>query len=263
MSFIWNTLLITPILNILVAFYTLTGNLGVAIILLTLTIRGILTPTMVPSLKAAQKQRDLQPELNKIKQKYKNDKQKQAQMQMELFKKHGVNPGTGCLTQLISLVVIFALYGVIRQFTGNADISLINSQIYIDALRFAQDAQINTNFLWMDLSRPDQYFILAVLAGALQFLQGKMTMPYVKEGEKAAEKTPDKTDDIAYNMQQQMMFTMPIMNFVIGLTLPSGVVLYIVTTTLFSLVQTYWVSGWGGLKPWIRNLRSKIIKING
>jgi membrane protein insertase Oxa1/YidC/SpoIIIJ len=70
-------------------------------------------------------------------------------------------------------------------------------------------------------------------------------------------KTPDKNDDIAYNMQQQMLYTMPIMNFIIGLTLPSGVVLYIVTTTLFSIVQTYFVSGWGGMQHIINKLGVK------
>ena len=110
----------------------------------------------------------------------------------------------------------------------------------------------------MDLAKPDPFFILAVLAGLFQLISSKMTMPYVEQGEKAAKKTPGKSDDIAYNMQQQMLYTMPVMNVLIGLTLPSGVVLYMVVTTIFSIAQSYFVSGWGGLKPWIYKIQKKL-----
>jgi YidC/Oxa1 family membrane protein insertase len=258
---IWNFILVTPILNSLAGFYQLTSNLGVAIILLTIVIRALLTPATLPSLKTMKKQRDIQPELDEIKQKYKNDKKKQGEMQMELFKKHGLNPASGCLTQIVMIIVLIALYGVIRKFTLATDITQLNPQMYFGFLKFAEGETLNTAFLWMkDLAKPDKFFILALLSGAFQLIQSKMTMPYVEAGEKAAKKTPDKSDDIAYNMQQQMLYTMPIMNVIIGVTLPAGVVLYILTTTIFSLVQTYFVSGWGGLKPWLHKLGLKNIK---
>lgn len=259
-SAIWNTILVNPIMNALVGFYQLTGSLGLAIILLTIFIRTVLIPVVLPSMKTMKKQRDLQPELEKIKEKYKNDRKKQAEMQMELFKKHGLNPASGCLTQIVMIIVLFALFGVIRRFTQAADISEINTHIYFEFLKLASTQQIDTSFLWMDLSRPDPFFVLALLSGLLQLIQSKMTMPYVEAGEKAAKKTPDKKDDIAYNMQEQMLYTMPIMNVVIGVTLPAGVVLYILTTTVFSLVQTYFVSGLGGLKPWLIKLGLKNLK---
>ena len=87
-SEIWNTILVNPIMNVLVGFYQLTGNLGISIILLTIFIRTILIPVILPSMKTMKKQRDLQPEMDKIKEKYKNDKKKQAEMQMALFKQH-------------------------------------------------------------------------------------------------------------------------------------------------------------------------------
>jgi len=257
-SAIWNTILVNPILNSLVGFYQLTGNLGISIILLTLLIRTILIPAVVPSLKVAKKQRELQPELAKIKEKYKNDKKKQAEMQMELFKRHGLNPTSGCLTQVVMIIVLIALYGVIRRFTNITDIANINNHIYFEFLKLTSAEQVNTHFLWLNLSKPDPFFILAILSGVLQLAQSKMTMPFVEAGEKAAKKTPDKTDDIAYNMQEQMLYTMPIMNVVIGVTLPAGVVLYILTTTVFSLFQTYFVSGWGGLKPWLKKAGIKV-----
>jgi len=83
-----------------------------------------------------------------------------------------------------------------------------------------------------------------------------MTMAFTKIGEKAAKETPEKTDDIAYNMQQQMLYTMPIMNVIVGVTLPSGIVLYMVTATLFSIVQNILLNGFEGLEP-LTNLVKK------
>jgi YidC/Oxa1 family membrane protein insertase len=257
---IWNTLLVNPIFNILVGLYKLTGSLGFSIIILTVFIRTLLIPAVMPSMKAMKKQRDLQPELDEIKQKYKQDKKKQAEMQMVLFKKHGLNPASGCLTQVVMIIVLIALYGVIRMFTINPNIVALNARIYFDFIKLAADEVIKTQFLWMNLAKPDPIFVLAILSGLLQLVQSKMTMPFVEAGEKAAAKTSDKKDDIAYNMQQQMLYTMPIMNVIIGVTLPAGVVLYILATTIFSVVQTYFVSGWGGMKSWLHKLGYRNLK---
>ena len=256
---LWNNLLVNPLFNLIFVFYRLTGSLGVSIIFLTLIIRAVLVPIMLPSLKALKKQQDLQPEIDKIKLKFKHDKKKQAEMQMELFKKHGINPASGCSTQIIMILVLIALYGVIRKFTLGASIDELNAHVYFNSLKLIEGESINTNFLYMDLAKPDPFFILAILAGLFQLISSKMTMPFVEQGEKAAKKTPGKSDDLAYNMQQQMLYTMPIMNVLIGLTLPSGVVLYMVVTTIFSIAQSYFVSGWGGLKPWIHKVR-RILK---
>lgn len=253
LSVIWTTILVNPIFNLLALMYFLTKNLGVSIILLTIAIRTLLIPFVLPSMKTMKKQRDIQPEIDALKKKYKYDKKKQAEMQMELFKKHGLNPASGCLTQIVMIVVLIALYNVISKFTSNTGIEELNIHVYTNLLKFPQ-AGVSTAFLWLNLAKPDPFYVLAVLAGGFQFLASKMTMPYTEAGEKAAQKTPDKKDDIAYNMQTQMLYMGPVMNFIIGLTLPSGVVLYIVTTTVYSLVQTYFVSGWGGLGSWVKKL---------
>jgi YidC/Oxa1 family membrane protein insertase len=257
---LWTTVLVNPIFNLLAALYHLTGSLGVSIILLTVVIRTLLIPAMAPALKNMTKQRELKPELDKIKKKFKHDKKKQAEMQMELLKKHGLNPGSGCLTQIITIIILIALYSVIRMFTNTTDIVELNSHIYFEFLKFAANQEISQTFGYLDLARPDRFFILATLSGLFQLFQSKMTMPYVEIGEKAAKKTPDKKDDMAYNIQEQMLYTMPIMTFIIGATLPSGVVLYILTTTIFSVVQTYFISGLGGLKPWLYKLGIKNLK---
>jgi YidC/Oxa1 family membrane protein insertase len=256
LSIAWNSLLVYPILNVLVGLYKITGSLGVSIIGLTIIIRAILLPVVLPSMRDMKKQRDLQPELEKIKKRFKYDKKKQAELQMELFKKHGINPASGCSTQLIMIIVLIALFTVIRRFALNVDILTINQHLYFDFLKFAASETLSTKFLYLDLSQKDPFFILAILSGILQYIASKMTIPYVEKAEKLAKGTPEKTDDFAYNMQEQMLYMMPAMNVIIGATLPAGVVLYIVVTTIFSVVQTYFSTGLGGLTPWIKKLKS-------
>lgn len=255
MSLIWNTILVNPIFNVLVLFYTLTGgSMGLSIILLTLAIRLILVPVVLPSMKTMQKQRDLQPEIDKIRKKFKYDKQKQAEEQMKLFKEHGLNPASGCLNQILMIIVLIALYNVITKFSFASDINALNDLIYFAKLKFADGSSLNTQFLYMDLTKPDPYYLIPILGGIIQFFVSKMTQPYVEKGEEAAKKTPDKSDDLAYNMQEQMLYLMPIMTVMIGLKLPAGAALYILVTTIFSMVQQYFMSGLGGLKPLLAKL---------
>jgi YidC/Oxa1 family membrane protein insertase len=242
LSTFWNTLFINPIVNALVALYHYTGNLGISIIILTLFIRVVLVPLMIPSMRTMKKQKELQPEIDKLKNKYKKDKKKLAEAQMELFKKHGLNPAAGCITQIPMFLVLIALYGAIQRISQIDHIIELNGILYFEWMKFSIDS-INTRFLYMDLARPDQYYILALLAGLFQFFTSKVTMGFTKKAEQIAKKTPDKSDDIAYNIQEQMLYIMPVITVIIGLTLPSGAVLYILTTTIFSLVQTYLMLG--------------------
>ncbi len=241
---LWTTIFIQPIFNALVILYTLVGNLGIAIILLTILIKLILIPVMVPSMRAMKKQRDLQPQIDEIKKKYKNDKRKQSEAQMALFKEHGLNPASGCLTQIPMLLILFALYGAIRLISTTDNLSELNSLLYFDQIKFTTE-QINTQFLIWDLTKPDPYYILPLLAGITSFIVSKMTVGFTTKAQKIAEKTPDKTDDIAYNVQKQMLYIMPVMTVIISVQLPAGVVLYIITTTLFQAVQTYFMMGRG------------------
>jgi len=215
---------------------------------------------MLPSLKSIKKQRDLQPQIEKLKKKYKNDKKLQAEKQMELMKKHGVNPASGCYTMIITILIFTALYSVIRQITQVTDISSINARLYVDFLKFGSLEQLGTQFLYLDLTKPDPFYIMAALAGISQFIMAKMNMPYSEAGVKAAKKTPDKKDDIAYNMQQQSLFIMPAMMAFLGISMPAGVIIYIITSTIFSIVQNYFVNGWGGMQSIIDKMGIKKAK---
>jgi len=235
----FKTIIYIPILNILILFYVYLGhNLALAIAALTLLIRAVLIPITLPALKGAAKQRELAPHLSSLKKKYGDNKTLLAQKQMELYKEHGFNPAAGCLPQIVQIVVLIVLYQVLLDiFKHNP--AYFNEMLYFPFLKFAQTDTFNTALLYMDLAKKDPYYVLPILAGLAQLLLSKISMPQTNKMEKLAEKTPDKQDDVMYNMQKQMIYIMPVMTVFIGISLPSGLVLYWLLATLFSLVQQW------------------------
>lgn len=227
--FVWENLLIHSLVETLKFLTHISfNNLGLGIIALTALIRLILTPFTIPSIKAAQKQKELSGELKEIKEKYKDDKKKQAEAQMELFKKNGINPAAGCLPQIVQIIVLIALYQVFIKVLGfNGKASVVPAEFSF----------INTHFLYLDLLKRDPFILIPGLAGASQFLMTKMMLPMVKKEEKLAKQTADKSDDFMYNMQEQMLYLGPVMTVVISWNLPSGLVLYWLATTVFSIIQ--------------------------
>ena len=237
--------LIAPINNLLIFLYGISGqNLGLAIIFLTLIVRGVLVPITIPSLRSAKKLQELKPHLDKLKQKHK-DKQKLQLATLELYKQHGINPAPGCLPQIAQLLVLIALYQVFINFINGGQ---YNGQ------------SLNLNFLWLDLGKADPYYILPVLAGLTQLIFSFMMTSGLESHVKAPKNKDEKKKEedsmeMAQSMQQQMLYLMPAMTVIIALKFPSGLALYWVITTLFSLVQQYLVSGLGGLKPILVKLR--------
>lgn len=266
MSEIWNLLLFQPLLNGLVLFYKVFGNLGAAIIALTLLIRIILMPLTAPSLKTAKKMAEIGPELERLKKQHKGDKQKFAQAQLELYRRHGVNPAAGCLPQIVQLLVLIALYQAFSRVllpNGVEIVQKLNEVLY-PFLRLSAETKINLSFWYLNLSKPDVIHlsgipplpgIFLILAALTQFLSSKMMAPQAKMAEKDASKTPEKTDDLASSMQTQMLYLFPIMTILIGFTFPSGLVLYWFVFSLSTMVQQYFVTGWGGLAPWIEKFK--------
>ena len=197
-------ILAVPILRGLQFFYTWIPNYGWSIVFLTLLIRLITFPLQYKSFKSMKKMQDIQPELNKIKEKYKGDAQKMQKETMALFKKAGANPLGGCLPILIQMPVFFAFYKVL----GEA-IELVGAP-------------------WMfwikDLSHKDPFFVLPVLMTAAMFLQQRYT--------------PTTTVDPT---QKKIMMFMPLIFGFIMKDLPSGLVLYIFVSTIFGVIQQLWV----------------------
>lgn len=240
-------------INILVELYKITGNLGVSIIALTFILRSILVPITLPSLKSQQKIKEMQPELKALKKKH-TDKKVLQQKQLELYQKYNINPLAGCIPQLVQLGVLIFLYHALTSFLGNTTV---------------QGIEINTRFFWMDLSLPDPKFILPVLAALTQFVLSLMLAPgaeipdvvpndsKLKKVKDANEKEED-TAEMAQTMQRQMMFIMPVMTGFIALKFPSGLALYWVASTVFSVVQQYFVSGPGGLTLYVERFFGKL-----
>lgn len=212
-------------------------DVGIAIIVLTLIIRFILLP---PSLKALRAQRmltKLQPELEKIKEQHKDDKEAQTKALLEFYQKNKVNPLGSCLPILIQLPILIALYVVFSKGLVSADLN----QLY----HFVKNpGTVNPSFLHLiNLSLPNKgssvfslgwvYFILPVVAGLLQFYQSYLMIPKNQKGKEA---------ELTAALNTQMMFIFPIMTIVIGVRLPSGLPLYWAVTTLFAILQQWYVN---------------------
>jgi YidC/Oxa1 family membrane protein insertase len=248
---IWTTMLTQPLLNGLLAIYQLVGNLGVSIIILTTALRFILLPLSAPSLKNAAKMKEVAPKLDKLKKKYKNDKQGLAKAQMDLYKQEGINPASGCLPQILQLIILAALYNVFRQVLGSTEgLSENVTQLLYPFINLQQDQAINLKFAYLDLTQPDTFklgnipipgFFLLAAAG-IQFLSSKLLMPAVKTEEKISKKTESKSDDFASIMQTQSLYLFPLMTIFIGFRFPSGLVLYWLTFSLVNLIQQLVIS---------------------
>ncbi|MAW07705.1 MAG: hypothetical protein CME61_05425 [Halobacteriovoraceae bacterium] len=193
-----------PILRGLQFFHEYFPNYGVAIIILTIFIRLLTFPLQYKSFKSMKKMQKLQPELNKLKEKYKDNPQKMQAETMELFKRSGANPLGGCLPLLLQMPIFFAFYKVL-----SAAIELVGAPF----------------IFWInDLSIKDPYFVLPVLLTVVMFLQQKIT--------------PMQTTD---DTQKKVMLFMPIIFGFIMKDLPSGLVLYIFVSTLFGILQQLFV----------------------
>ena len=181
-------------------FYKFFPNYGVSIILLTLVIRLITFPLQYKSFASMKKLQLIQPELTKIREKFKDDPMKLQKESMALFKTSGANPLGGCLPLLLQMPVFFAFYKVLY-----AAVELVDAPFYG----------------WIhDLSNKDPYYVLPVLMTGSMFLQQKLTPNTV-------------TDPV----QQKMMMFMPLIFGFIMKDLPSGLSLYIFVSTLMGIAQ--------------------------
>jgi len=241
----WHRFLYQPLINALIGFYRLFGNLGWSIAGLTLTIRLLLLPLTLPALKTAQKMKELAPRLQKLKKKYGKDRQKLAQAQMDLYRSAGIKPMAGFLPQIAQIVILIALFQAFNQaLGGSGGIEKLNEVLY-QPLRFAPGDQLNLKFFYLDLTKPDRIEIAGrglpgiflIFSALTQFLSARLMMARTKKQEKIADKTPEKTDDFAAAVQMQSVYIFPLMTLLIGLSFPSGLVLYWTVFSLFNLIQ--------------------------
>lgn len=207
---IWNEYFVYPLswLITYVAGLFPGENYGISIIIVTILIRLVLLPLMIQQTKSSKAMQELQPELQKLREKYSSKDQKtQRKLQeetMKLFQKHGVNPLAGCLPILIQMPILIAFYHAIMRTEEIA----------------------RHNFLWFSLGQPD--YILPIIAGVTTFIQQKIML--------------GKTGNI--NPQMAMMtYVMPIMIASFAFFFPAALALYWVVGNFFMIVQTYIIYG--------------------
>lgn len=179
----------------------ITGSYGISIILSTIVVRLLLYPLTLSQNKNMVAMREIQPELNELQKKYKDNPEEYQKKTMELYQKNKINPLGGCLPMLIQLPILWAFFRVLRELP------------YGEASKFLG--------VWV-LSEPDKLFILPILAALTTYLQSKMTV----------------TDQ----SQKSMLIVMPIMIGVFSVSFPSGLVLYWITSNVFSIVQQAWLN---------------------
>lgn len=249
---LWNGLFYKPIYNGLIFIAkTIPGhNLGFAIILLTLLIRTIL---LIPSQNAMKSQRrlqEIQPRLEKIKKKYKDDQQRIAMETMAIWKEAKVNPFGSCLPLLLQFPFLIALFYVV-QGGLNPDNAHLLYTTYTD---FGLH-DIDVNFLGLlDLTKTNLY-VLPIVIGGLQFTQMKLAM-----GRKAKSNAKQSEEiAVATNM---MTYVMPVMIAVFTASLPAGVGIYWGTSTIYGIVQQIFVNKSGTSPERSEEPKVKVIKSN-
>ena len=203
-DFGWFWWLAIPALWILNFLYGFVLNYGIAIIILTTIIKIIFWPLGNLSYKSMNEMKKLQPKIEALKQKYKNDQSKIGQETMALYREHKVNPFSGCLPMLIQIPVFFGLY---------------------KALMYSIELRHSPLFFWIqDLSAKDPYYITPIIMGATQFISQKMT--------------PAMGDP----MQQKIMLLMPVIFTFFFLNFPSGLVIYWLFNNILQIGQQFYIN---------------------
>lgn len=201
---VWDKYFVGPLANALDWFAdVLWGSYGLAILVVTIIIRFIILPLTLKQYKSSKKMQDLQPELNKLKTKYKDDPKKQQEETMKLFQSNGVNPLAGCLPLIVQMPILIALYNSIMRNHNIAEHS----------------------FLWMQLGTKDPYYILPLLAALTTFIQQK-TM--------STQMNPQ---------MKNLMFIFPVMIFVMAMNFASALPLYWIFSNTFTIIQNYFIYG--------------------
>jgi YidC/Oxa1 family membrane protein insertase len=205
---------------------------------------------------------ELAPALKELQAKYGKDRQRMSEEQFKLYRERGVSPFGGCLPLILQMPILFAMYAAFQQapvLDGEHLRQAVWSFIPLPEIGATDHLDLTAHWLpWITtcpgpdgttlkgLACHDPLYILPVLAGVTQLLASLMAQPV----------NATKSDDPQVKMTQSMVYYFPIITVVIAQGLPAGLAVYWVTTTLFQIVQQYFVSGWGQLPRWLPFLRN-------
>jgi YidC/Oxa1 family membrane protein insertase len=207
MSDLFNKILYQPLLDVLTFLYGYFGDLGLAIIGLTILIRIILFPLFYKGAKDQAIIQKIAPKIKEIQTRHKNNREEQARALMEIYREHRVNPLSGFLLIILQIPILIALY-----------------QVFVKI----NDLTLNPNFLGL-VNLGQANMVIVGLAALAQYFQGKLS--FIKNGKSFQELTPME------RMGRQMIYLGPVLTIVFLYFLPSAVGLYWLTTSLFSVIQ--------------------------
>ena len=208
-----------PLLWLLHLFYTYTLNYGVAIILLTVIMKALFFPLTVKSMRSMKAMQAIQPQVNQLRSKYKNDTAKLQQETMALYRQHSVNPLGGCLPMIVQIPVFYALYVAL-----SVAVEIQNAPFICFGRASSWLPLLGGKELWIcNLADYDPTYILPLLMGASMFVQQKMT--------------PVMGDP----RQAKIMLMMPVVFTFMFLNLPSGLVLYWTLSNVLQIAQQYYM----------------------
>lgn len=256
---IFDLLLVQPIFNILVFIYGVVPghDFGVALILFTIVVRIVMWPLVKKQLHQTKVMQRIQPELRKIKERSKGDKQKEAQLMMELYREKGVNPFGSIGLLIVQLPVFIALFAVVRLITDNHDNIVKYTYHFLEIIPHIKTVMAhpgmfhNSLFGVVDLTQraigPQTHWLILTMAFAaaiLQYVQSKQLLPKVQEGrklrdllrEQAAGKQIDQSEMSAL-MTNRMSLLFPLLTLFISLYLAGALVLYLLVTSAVAVAQ--------------------------
>lgn len=202
--------------------YEVVHNYGLAIIIFTIFMKVLLLPLNIKQTKSMKDMQRLQPELQKLNKKYKNNKEKLNEETLKLYKTFKVNPAGGCLPLLLQFPILIGLYQ-----------TLLNPAQWVFTPDVFAALMLNNgfSFLWINnLNQPDPYYILPILAALFTFITQKFTM---------AASPVTNPDDPNVKTQKIMLYAMPLMIGWISISMPAGVALYWVVQNIFTFVQQF------------------------
>lgn len=206
------------------------NNVGWGLVLATLIIRGAMIPLYRKQIKTTEAMNKIQPEMKQIQSKYKkfdkSDREAQLRQQQELsalYKRHGVNPLAGCLPLLIQMPILFAFYDAIRGLLLNG--TYTKEVANIGLLNLTDGIEMSQSFLGFDLG--SRVILFAILAGLTTWLSTKLSMIGAPQ-----------TEGTAADITKSMLVVMPVMIFVMGLTLPGALSIYWLVGNLVTIFQT-------------------------
>lgn len=228
MMVIFNEILFRPLFNVTVFLYNiLPGNdFGLAIVVLTVIIKLIFFPLASKSIKSQKKLSQLNPQIQQIKEKYKDNPKAQSEATLVLYRESGINPIAGCLPLLIQIPILIGLYQAFIAGVKPESLSLLYS--------FIKNPEIINKISFGFIDITSKMPILALISGGFQFIQARSS---ARQMQVAGGTTKEMKA-----LNTQMLYFFPVMIVIIGWNLPAGLVIYWLATTLFSIAEQAYIS---------------------